>query len=66
MGKYFLYGTIAFLVIVLGMLFYPTIHTNVSAIDVTGFTNLEKAGMAVLSYGFIFFMVYIVWVHVKK
>lgn len=66
MGKYVLFGTIAFLVVVLGMLFYPTIHTNISGIDVTGFTDLEKAGMVILSYGFIFFIVYLVYAHVRK
>lgn len=66
MGKYVLIGVIAFLVIILGMLFYPTIHTNISSIDVSGFTDLEKAGMVVLSYGFIFFMVYLVYTHVRK
>lgn len=66
MGKFVFAGVVAFVVIIIGMLFYPTIHTNVSAIDVTGFTDLEKAGMVILSYGFIFFMAYLVWAHVKK
>lgn len=63
MGKYFYGAVIAFLVIIIGMLLYPTIHLNVSSIDVTGFTDLEKAGMAVLSYLFLFFMGYIAWKH---
>lgn len=66
MGKYVLYGTVAFLVIILGMFFYPTVHANWSGIDVTGFTDLEKAGMVIMSYAFIFFFVYFVWVHIKK
>lgn len=66
MGKYAFWGTVAFLVIIIGMLFYPTVHTNFSGIDVTDFTDLEKAGMVILSYAFIGFMVYIVYAHVKR
>jgi hypothetical protein len=66
MGKYVLYGTVAFLVIILGMLFYPTVHANWSGIDVTGFIDLEKAGMVIMSYAFIFFFVYLVLAHIKK
>jgi len=66
MGKPFLAGVVAFAVIIIGMLFYPTTHTMVSVIDVTGFTDLEKAGMVLLSYGLVFFMVYIVWAHILK
>lgn len=66
MGKYVFYGVVAFLVVIIGMLLYPTVHTNYSGIDVTGFTDLEKAGMIVSSYTFIFFIVYIVWTHIKK
>jgi len=66
MGKYFLALVVAFMVIIIGMLFYPTTHTMVSAIDVTSFTDLEKAGMVLLSYGLIIFMVYIVYAHIIK
>lgn len=66
MGKYILFGVIAFLVLILGMLFFPTVNTNVSGIDVTGFTALEKAGMALLPYIFLGLMVYIIFAHVKK
>ena len=66
MGKYVLFGVIAFIVIIIGMLLYPTIHTNYIGIVVTDFTTLEKAGMVILSYGFIFFMVYLVYAHVRK
>ena len=66
MGKYVFFGVVAFLVIIVGMLLYPTIYTNWSGIDVTGFTALEKAGMAILSYAFIFFMVYLIYAHVRK
>lgn len=66
MGKYALWATIGFLVVIIGMLFYPTVHTNWSGIDVTSFTDLEKAGMVILSYGFIFFIVYLVLEHVKR
>ena len=66
MGRYVFAGVVAFLVVIIGMLFYPTVHTNVSAIDVTAFTDLEKAGMAILSYAFVFFMAYIVYAHVRR
>jgi glucose uptake protein GlcU len=66
MGKYVFFGVVAFLVIIIGMLLYPTIHTNYASIDVTGFTALEKAGMAILSYAFIFFFIYLVYAHIKK
>ena len=67
MGKYFLALVIASMVIIIGMLIYPTAHTMVSAVVPWGdITDLESAGMVLLSYGFIFFMVYIVWAHVIK
>lgn len=66
MGKYFLAGTVAFIVIIIGMMVYPTVHFNIMSIDVTGFTDLEKGSMAILAYAFLFFMVYVVWVHIKK
>jgi glucose uptake protein GlcU len=66
MGKYVFFGVVAFLVVIIGMLLYPTIHTNYISIDVTDFTALEKAGMVILSYGFIFFMIYLVYSHIKK
>jgi len=66
MGKYFLAGTVAFVVIIVGMLVYPTVHSNIMGIDVTGFTDLEKGSMAILGYAFLFFMAYVVWVHIKR
>jgi len=66
MGKYVLFGVIALLVVIVGMLLYPTIHTNYISIDVTDFTALEKAGMAILSYAFVFFMIYLVYSHIKR
>jgi len=66
MGKYVFFGVVAFLVIIVGMLYYPTVHSVYSGIDITGFTVLEKAGMAILSYGFIFFMIYLVYAHIKR
>ena len=65
MGKYFLFGTIACIVIIVGMLIYPTVHLMISGVSVTGFTDLEKAGMVLLSYSFLFFMGYIVWKHIR-
>lgn len=66
MGKYFFAGVVAFICIIVGMILYPTIHINVSGIDVSDFTDLEKGGMVILSYGFIFFIGYVVWVHIKR
>ena len=65
MGKYVLFGAIAFVVIVIGMLVYPNVHTAISAVSVVGFTDLEKAGMVILSYAFLFFMGYVVWKHIR-
>lgn len=64
MGKYVWFATVAFIVIVIGMLVYPPVHTVISAIDVTDFTDLEKTGMVFLAYGLLFFMGYIVWKHI--
>jgi len=67
MGKYFLALVISFMVIIIGMLIYPPIHTMVSDIvPWADITDLESAGMVLLSYGFIFFMVYIVYAHILK
>jgi len=66
MGKYFLAGTVAFIVIIIGALVYPTVHLNISAISVTDFTDLEKGSMVLLSYAFLFFMGYVVWAHIKR
>ncbi len=65
MGKYFLFATVACVVIIIGMLVYPTVHLNISGVSVTGFTDLEKAGMVLLSYSFLFFMGYAVWKHIR-
>lgn len=65
MGKYVYFGVVAFIVIIIGMLVYPTVHFNISSINVTGFTDLEKAGMALLSYSFLFFIGYLVWKHIR-
>lgn len=65
MGKYFYIGTVAVIVIIIAMLLYPTVHTNISSIVVTDFTDLEKAGMAILSYAFLFLSGYLVWKHIK-
>jgi hypothetical protein len=66
LGKYFLWGAIGAVVIVLGMLFYPTVHTNWDGIDVTGFIPLVQSGMVILSYGFIPLIVYLIYAHIKK
>lgn len=65
MGKYVLYFAVASMVLIIGMLIYPTQHLMISGIDVTAFTDLEKAGMVLLSYGFFFFMGYIIWKHIR-
>lgn len=66
MGKYVLFGTIAFIVVVVGMLVYPSVATIINAAPITDFTDLEEAGMVLLSYGFIFFMGYLVYAHIKR
>ncbi len=65
-GKYYLGLVLVGCVIVIGMLIYPTIHSMISGISVTGFTDIEKAGMVILSYGMLFWMCYIVYAHVFK
>lgn len=66
LGKYFFAAVIAATAIILGMLLYPTVHLNWAGIDVTGFIDLTKAGMIVLSYGFIFLIAYLIYAHVKR
>ena len=65
-GKYVLFGVIAFLVAIIGMLIYPAMHTAINAAGVVGFTTLEEAGMVLLSYAFIIFIAYIIYAHVRK
>ncbi len=66
LGRHFFALVIAAGVIVIGMLLYPTVHTNVSGISVVGFIPLVQAGMIVLSYAFIFFIIYLIYAHIKK
>lgn len=66
LGKTFLALTVAAVVIIVGMLLYPTVHLNWAGIDVTGFLDLTKAGMVIMSYALIFFLVYLVLAHIKK
>lgn len=66
MGKIFLALVIAAAVIIIGMLLYPTVHWNWININVTGFIPMVKAGMVVLSYGFLFFIAYAIYHAVKK
>ena len=65
-GKYFFWGVVAFICIIIGLILYTTVHYNWDGIDVTGFLDITKAGMIVLSYGFIFFIAYIIWAHIKR
>ena len=66
LGKYFFWGVVSIAVIIIGMLLFPTVHTNWDGISTVGWSDLEVAGGLILSYGFIFFMIYIVWVHVRR
>lgn len=66
LGKVFLALVVSAAVIIIGMLLYPTVHFNYAGIDVSGFIPLVQAGMVVLSYGFIFFVVYLVIAHIRK
>ncbi len=66
MGKIFFIFVVGFVVVIIGMLLYPTVHYNWAGIDVTGYTDLEKAGMVILSYGFLFWIGYSVYSYIKR
>lgn len=66
MGRGFLAVVIAAVVIVLGMMFYPTIHANWAGIDVSDKIPIVQGGMVILSYGFLFFIGYAIYHAVKK
>jgi hypothetical protein len=66
LGKYFLAAVVSAAVIIIGMLFYPTVHFNYDGIDVSSFIPIVQAGMVILSYGFIFFVAYLVIAHIRK
>ena len=67
MGKYVYIMVIGFVVVIMiGMPLYPTIYSMVSAVDVTSFIPLTKSGMVLLSYAFVFFMFYAVYLLAKN
>lgn len=66
LGRHFFAVVIAITVIILGMLLYPTVHTNWAGIDVSGFIPLVQAGMIVGSYGFIAIVAYLIYAHIRK
>jgi hypothetical protein len=53
------------ILVVLGLLFYPSIHLITGAVDTTGFLPLLSAGVAFMPYAFLGFMVYAV-IQLKK
>ena len=55
--------TIGIILIVLGMLFYPTLNGYIHNVDRTGFLPLLSSMIILLPYGFLGFVVYAV---VKK
>jgi hypothetical protein len=55
--------TLGIILIVLGMLFYPTLNGYIHAVDRTGFLPLLSSMVVLLPYGFLFFVVYAI---VKK
>jgi len=65
-GKWFFLITVAILLLVFGMLTYPTVRTIVGNTDTTGFVPLLAAAVTLLPYGFLGFAVYAVWRLVKR
>ena len=52
---------ISVMLIVLGMLFYPTVHTMVGGADTTGFLPLTTASLTFLPYAFLAFILYAIF-----
>jgi hypothetical protein len=46
------------IVVVLGLLFFPTVNTVVGAVDTTGFLPLLAAGTTILPYAFLGLVLY--------
>lgn len=48
------------ILVVLGLLFYPSVHIVVGATDTTGFLPLLSGAVAFMPYAFLGFMIYAV------
>lgn len=58
--------TIAGLLIVIGMLMYPTLHFMNGLVDTTGFVPLLKMAVAILPYAFLGFIGYAIFQMAKR
>ena len=56
--KAFYFIVIAVILLVLGMLFYPSLHLFIGGVDRTGFLPLLSSAVVFLPYVFLFFVVY--------
>ena len=61
MGKTIYTGVILIFLLSVGALIYPTVYKIASAVDVTGWLPITKAGMVAFSYFFLFFMLYLAY-----
>ncbi len=59
--KPFYFIIIAVIVVGLGMLFFPTVHLIVNAVNTTGFLPLTAAATTFLAYAFLGFIVYAIF-----
>ena len=62
----FVIFSVALVLVVIGLLLYPSIHTLVGLVDTTGFLPLTIASIAALPYIFLGFIVYAILKVAKK
>ena len=53
--------TLGGILVVLGMLFYPTLHGYITGVDRTGMLPLLSSAVTLLPYGFLGFVVYAIF-----
>lgn len=54
------------LLVVFGMLFFPTIHFMNGLVDTTGFLPLLTMAVTLLPYAFLFFVLYAVFLLIRR
>ncbi len=57
---------ISVVLVVLGMLFYPSLHLIIDATPTAGFLPLLSAGTAMLPYAFLAFVVYAIFTMIRR
>ena len=64
--KFVYVGIVGLIVVVLGLLFFPTVHINFWNINTTGFLPITSAAAALMPYVFLAFIVYAIFLLVKS